>query len=245
MPKPADFLIGVVELFAVLIPGALLTAILLSWAIGDGQPDLTTAAATLGASTAVRWVSFLVSAYVLGHVLSALGGLVLDPLYDKVYRDWWLPRFNRRKHGRYELVASAAKATAHEEWTTTFKAALDSKGQSDFNSFAWAQASVLAAGNEGAAEIERTQADSKFFRSFVLVLLVGLAHVAAIGSLVLPSQRELELLLAAGLLGLSTWRYLALRLSAITLAYEHYLQLHVRPANQRGATPPGEVPGRS
>lgn len=227
VPKPSDFFIGVMELFAVLIPGALLTGLGVSWALHDGGPVLAASAARLGTSTAVRWIAFTVAAYVLGHVLSALGGLLLDPIYDVVYRDWWIERHNKKKAKRYRLMVESSKTLARTEWSDALGQQMTDDDQGNFNTYSWSRARVIAAGNAGATEIERTQADSKFFRSFVLVLLAGLIFVGFIGSLVLSGHRALEAAVLLGLLLLAVWRYFALRLSAIVLAYEHYLQLHV------------------
>ena len=90
MPKPSDFFVSVVDFFAVLLPGAVLTALLVAWAVRDREgPDLVNAVDTLGMSSFARWAALAVAAYVVGHVLVALGSLILDPTYDYVYKGWW------------------------------------------------------------------------------------------------------------------------------------------------------------
>ena len=86
MPEePADLFIGVVDLFAILLPGAVLAALLgnvgYERLIGDLLPTLTTDAA--------KWLAFAIASYFLGHFLVLIGA-AFDPLYDRV-RQWKIP----------------------------------------------------------------------------------------------------------------------------------------------------------
>jgi hypothetical protein len=71
MPKPSDFFVGVMDFFAILLPGALVTALL------DVSENALDFAGDRPGSTE-RWAAFLAAAYVLGHVLHAAGALLLD-----------------------------------------------------------------------------------------------------------------------------------------------------------------------
>ena len=70
--KPADFFIGVVDFFAIILPGALLSYLALDAAtqhvIGPITPALKDA--TQG------WVAFALSSYLLGHFASLIGAFI-------------------------------------------------------------------------------------------------------------------------------------------------------------------------
>lgn len=81
MAKPGDLLLGVLDFFASLLPGAIAT-----WLTAQYLPqsmarvvDLTRSGETPDAL--LRWAVFLLGAYVLGHFVFMLGAR-LDPTYD-------------------------------------------------------------------------------------------------------------------------------------------------------------------
>src|SRR6266496_5101877 len=80
--KLADFFVGLVDFFAVLLPGAIL-AFWVYKCIEHSQPGLLVSLPRVPEGWATFSV-FAVVAYVFGHLLSAIGSLCLDPLYD-----WW------------------------------------------------------------------------------------------------------------------------------------------------------------
>jgi hypothetical protein len=94
--KPADFFVGLVDFFAILLPGAILTFWLYKCLEHRGGsllgflPDLPEGWVTFAASA--------ISAYVLGHLLFVIGSLCVDPVYD-----WWKDSLGPKK--RKELQA--------------------------------------------------------------------------------------------------------------------------------------------
>jgi hypothetical protein len=92
MTKPSDFFIGVVDFFAVLLPGAALVYLLKPLMISGIAKVWLPATPTQG------WVMFLVLAYIAGHLLHALGSWLLDKY---VYGKFYLPRF-RSSHASLE-----------------------------------------------------------------------------------------------------------------------------------------------
>lgn len=82
--KPSDFFVGVTDFFAVLLPGAsvlylfrplILTRTPMPW---------------LPATPAQGWALFLVLAYIVGHLLHAIGSWLLDNyVYGKLYVPRW------------------------------------------------------------------------------------------------------------------------------------------------------------
>lgn len=144
MAKPADFFIGIVDFFAVLLPGAILTGIVVRAAPGIAD-DFSS-----GAGAA----AFAVAAYVLGQLAYALG-TVLDRVYDKLYVERW-----KRRSGDDPYLVRAREA-----------AAADRPPGDDL--YDWADAYVRVNVEAGAAEVDRLQADSKFFRTLTVVAAAG------------------------------------------------------------------------
>ena len=63
--KPNDFFIGVLDFFAILLPGAITTAILAKW-VG---PRFLGSLILLPTSESGEWAVFLACVYFLGHLL--------------------------------------------------------------------------------------------------------------------------------------------------------------------------------
>ena len=170
--KPADFFIGVMEFFAVLMPGALLVYLLLLLA-----PELAAAVVAPFGTTSevVKWSAFGVAAYVSGHLLHHVGS-VLDGWYDKGYAR------ARRRFGDERLLQEARELVR-----------TDLGGDlQQVSTFEWAGSWVRAHNDAAGAELEHAGADAKFFRSLcivaalgVLVFLLRAGVVAALASLAL------------------------------------------------------------
>ena len=81
--KPGDYFVGVVDFFAILMPGALFSFLLLRLAskyhFGPILPKAWGAAE--------HWVTFIFASYLLGHFISLLGAN-LDGIYDRTYRKY-------------------------------------------------------------------------------------------------------------------------------------------------------------
>jgi hypothetical protein len=83
--KPADFFIGVVDFFAIILPGALLSYLALEAATQETVYSMMPALR----GTAQGWVAFTLSSYLLGHFASLIGARFLDPLYEKTFMGRW------------------------------------------------------------------------------------------------------------------------------------------------------------
>jgi hypothetical protein len=81
--KPADFYIGALDFFAIVVPGACLGYLLL---VGFRDTRIGAVLAEPLSEPGAKWVGFAVLSYTLGHLLHLLGGFLLDhPLYDLWY----------------------------------------------------------------------------------------------------------------------------------------------------------------
>jgi len=155
VPTLANFYIGVVELFAVLIPGAILSFLLIPWLPLDALPQ----AGKIVLTPTVRWVAFAIAAYGLGHFLFSLGALAMDPIYDLSYKD------------RSRSFRKRREAIYHELETSPEFGRLGFKRGTGDNALDWTLA-ILTFRLPGAfAQLDRLEADSKFLRSLVLILL--------------------------------------------------------------------------
>lgn len=101
--KPADFLITVFEFFSVMLPGAALC-----YFLGTQYGELLFAPGRLfpAPSNVEKWVMFIFSSYLFGHILFAIGS-VLDDLYDK------LKRIQKKRDSKYDLNYLTARYLQH------------------------------------------------------------------------------------------------------------------------------------
>lgn len=159
-PKANEFLLGVVDLFGIVLPGALTSVIV---AVSSGlyvinwshPPGLNT----------TQWVVFIVVSYIVGHLISGLGGMMLDPLYDGFYPKRFvgeIPRLRRR-----------AERAAHKVLGNEFY-------REDDNRLEWAETLIRLTNSNAAAHVDRLEADSKFFRSLAVMLVMALPALLAL-----------------------------------------------------------------
>lgn len=216
--EPQKFFVGLMDFFSILLPGALLTFLLKHEAIKTEY--VADRISQLG--EAKGWVAFLVISYVLGHVAFLLGSW-LDELYD------WLRR--RTLNAQIKQLVRRKKLML---WWVRWLVWLVFRGESNqavqqagqikakylsplqakktVNNFQWSKALLTIESPTSLAVIQRFEADSKFFRCFVIVLLVMLGFswhwdsgkLAIGGAILLP---------------LAMWRYMEQRFKATNQAY--------------------------
>jgi 8-oxo-dGTP pyrophosphatase MutT (NUDIX family) len=152
--KPSDVFVGVIDFFAVLLPGAIIVAI--------ASPHLPTF--LLGPDGIVpnptgteRWVAFIVAAYAVGHILFFVGSALDSTLYDPLRR-WAVP---------------PDKDLAFTEASKVKESLLPPVDDTKvINVFQWSRATLRLAAPEALMEVERFEADSKFFRGLSVALYV-------------------------------------------------------------------------
>lgn len=224
MPKPSDFFIGVVDFFAILLPGASFIFLLLPFVVSSEISLWSPASSTQG------WAMFLVLAYIVGHLLHALGSWLLD---DYVYGKLYLPRWKAPHSRAAKLIAKADSAALHKDRAAvaTLLARVylttDANPQGT-NYYDWCLSDVRVNSAAGASEVDHLQGDSKFFRSMVFVFLLAIPISWRLG-LIWASMGAVALTIFAG------WRFCALRWTATKRVYEYYLLLHP-PQQESGRT---------
>jgi hypothetical protein len=172
--NPEKFFIGLMDFFSIILPGALLTFLLMivveSGVLGDQYFNL---AGPQG------WAAFLFVSYLLGHLVFLIGSLFLDWFYDwarhytlnwqikeVVRRETVLPRIARA------LIWLADERDLAVERTGRIKEQALSRlrAKKAINTFQWSKAVLSAESPASLSMVQRFEADSKFFRSFVVVL---------------------------------------------------------------------------
>jgi hypothetical protein len=213
--KPADFYIGVADLFAIILPGALASYL----ALETMKPHAAKALFVSG--SAQGWVAFSLSSYLLGHFASLMGAAFLDPLYK-----WTYVRYKKRS------------ATDHlfKKVTLLKNAALESstKNKGETTNYKWARMNIQLRKAGAMQEIDRLEADSKFFRSVAVVSVVCASPIMSLAGSVWELPTWLAWALWVGLLVLSFWRFSNLRWKASEAAYLTVIGLENTAAEKPG-----------
>ena len=204
--KPSDLLIGIVDFFAILLPGALLSLLCLDVAHthifnGSVLPEIK--------GDAQGWLAFLFSSYLVGHFIFLLGSH-LDSIYDSTYRKYKV----RRGHKILDFVIEAKERQLGEG------------NENMVNAYKWARTYVQLRSPEAGAEISRLEADSKFFRSLIIVLLI-------VCIVLLFKSFWIQAAFCFLLVLISFWRYFEQRWKFTILAYQYFVALLKLPVEER------------
>jgi hypothetical protein len=199
--KPGDFHIGVIDFFSVLLPGALLAGMI---AIVLPMPP---ALMLLLDSETAKWIAFALAAYALGHFVFLISA-ELDRFYDSYRRRRWPDADGPGK----PFKEATALRCRH------FANGCEAEEDLPMNTFKWAKSVLMVRAPAALADVNRYEADSKFFRSMALVLPV-VAIVCAL------SQLWPAALLALSLAFMSFLIYAQQRYKSTEWAYQYLLVL--------------------
>lgn len=231
--KPSDVFVGVIDFFSTLVPGAIATFFLITtrwYQLPVGWPYIER-------GSPEGWAVFLVSAYVLGHLIAAVGSSLLDPLYDRVYARWrrassksvktqlasnasrWAILAGRVKHvieksNPDDELLLTAKVLKRQQLQETAQAA-QVEADDITNTYWWAGTVVRVKTSAGAAEVDALSAQSKLFRSIIVLLLFAAFWVGWLGLIAILGW--------TAILILSLWRFLRLRWDATERTYEYFI----------------------
>lgn len=226
--EPQKFFIGLVDFFSVLLPGALFTFL-----FKDGLGNAFLGPDFGGLTGTEAQIAFLFASYLFGHFIFLIGAGILDdwiydPLRDgtdacqvkRLSKDRPLAGALWRSMARWMIGSSADKSVAQ---AVRIKERF-MEGQVDKNSvnaFQWCKARLQLEHAAALESVHRFEADSKFFRSLIVVLVPAVVWFntqhrwwAALGSI--------------ALLLLAFWRYVDQRLKATSQAYWHIIALETK-----------------
>jgi hypothetical protein len=196
--KPEDFFVGVIDFFAVLLPGALLSFVFADFAchhvFGRALPALQ--------GGMQGWVVFVFSSYLLGHFVFLVGSYI-DPLYDR-FRRKFVPKEKDRTYMRAKEIKEECLGDNPQEMV--------------MNTFQWAKANLTLRSPAALVEVRRHEADSKFFRSLIVVLL-------AVELILISKAAWIEAAVCFVLVVASFGRYAEQRWKAAQRAYEFLLAI--------------------
>jgi ADP-ribose pyrophosphatase YjhB (NUDIX family) len=220
--EPQKFFIGLMDFFSILLPGALLTYLM--------QDELTLLVLGERAlSSEQGWLIFLFSSYLLGHFIFLIGsGLLDDYVYDPVRSGTYDQQIGELAKGnplsprwarwvaRYAFRSGVNRPVA--EATRIKIRSLDADAAKAINTFQWCKAKLTLEHPEALATVQRFEADSKFFRSLVVVLCFLVPWSLYNGRIALAQ-------FALVTLALALWRYKDQRLKATNQAYWYLITL--------------------
>lgn len=239
MAKPTDFFVGITDLFSIILPGALMTYI---WIVAEQHSSAGLLGPVKATHTNTEYLSFLAMSYLVGHGMDMVGAVVLDNLYDHTFADWKRSRLISPRRWLIEMPARLMEEL-RKNWTyfkTGVKDDRDDKSDALLHRakvlaipaivqgdpiYQWCRSSIVLRSPLAFSEIERLQANSKFFRGMVTTLLI-----TAILSLTI--RVPFHLLGAAVCIALavaSFLRYCQLRWKAVQQTYRFYIALQTMP----------------
>jgi hypothetical protein len=158
--KLSDLSLGVIDFFAILLPGSVLSGFLwLAWRLLEHPP-----LPPFEVAGAPGWVGFIVVSYILGH-LAFLVGSPLDGLYD-AYRRWRHPVASDRAYLHATEIKERMLGPLHADVINTFR---------------WSKENLQIREPAAASEVHRLEADSKFFRTLIVVFVLVAAYLLHAG----------------------------------------------------------------
>lgn len=245
---PKNFFIGLMDFFSILMPGALVAYLLKGWAADLALP------VAMPSSGAEAMLVFLFASYLLGHFVFLVGSLLDDLVYDPLRSctdrgQMWrlakgkalLPRWPRRAVRMKWLFGKNPDTAVVIAERSKARALHVLEAESAINAFQWSKARLSRENPEGLAAVQRFEADSKFFRSFVVVL-------AAFTLICFFRGNRAGMIVCALLLVPALWRYVEQRFKATQQAYWNVITLDgvaasapARPPRPDGVTHAGGV----
>lgn len=227
--EPQKFFVGLMDFFSVLMPGGVLTYLI--------KDDV--GAFVLGSKPFIdikgpeAVAVFLVVSYLLGHLLFLVGSWLDEIPYNWLRRHYTVNQLVKRMAMRGTLPPSWLRAVAWTIFKRERNLAVRSAGQikehvlaplkavGAVSTFQWSRALLAKEHPESLATVHRFEADSKFFRSFFVVLVVFAIYSGVKG--------RADLAASALALTLPTlWRFMDQRYKATNQAYWSVITLTAR-----------------
>jgi 8-oxo-dGTP pyrophosphatase MutT (NUDIX family) len=241
--EPQKFFIGLVDFFSVLLPGAVVAYAGKDWA---GKVLLRRECFPLDGAEPL--VVFLFASYLIGHFVFLLGAFLDEWVYDRVRTRTRSGQIRRLAQGKSlsprwlrRLVQTGFFFGRGADHAVTKAAQLKTlalrpiSAADAVNAYQWCKAWLSKEHPEGLLAVQRFEADSKFFRSFVVVLL-------GLGAVFLLTRRWAASLVCLGLLLPALLRYIDQRFKGTQQAYWFVITLEAL-GHASKPKPPEAKPG--
>ncbi|KAA3637482.1 MAG: hypothetical protein DWQ02_06695 [Bacteroidetes bacterium] len=195
--KPNNFYIGIIDLFAIILPGAIATLVIYPF----WQKEIDLFLESSGNKDFYSAFRLILSSYLLVHIISQISSYLDRSVYDRL-------KNNRFKNdSRLNAVKEIRKASYNHNLKNSL-----------LNTFSWANFKLIKELPLAAEEIERYTADSKFFRGLFVILFLLIFVFAQKGNW---GMSVVCFLLAA----FSMVRYFRKRRKATETAYKYVIFL--------------------
>lgn len=125
--KPSDFLLGLFDFFAIVLPGAILAYLFL---IPAWPQEIVDAVQRPLTESGAKWAAFAVASYTLGHLLHHASSVLDDLWYDARYRKYKLRKEEEKVQGveaKTKEFTNATEAVSAAEWLHCTEAGRDQK----------------------------------------------------------------------------------------------------------------------
>jgi len=200
--KSGNIHIGIVDFFAVFLPGAIATALLFNTDVEFEHVF------TLPENLAGQWFAFLLAAYFIGHIIFVLGAF-LDAGFENI-RKWRLEQGARTAVENDELFFAVQ--------VLKVKLFADNSFAVPKNNYQWAKTLLVQECPNSIIEVNRLEADSKFFRSLSVISFMAIFYVGM-------NTNEIMGVALIAITGICFMRYYERRLKSTSLAYLHVITL--------------------
>jgi len=237
MFEPQKIFIGLIDFFAILLPGALLVFLVRDEAANRVfRPDQH----YYYPDGAKGWVIFGFASYLLGHFIFLIGAWLLDKFYDSLRTPTYQKQIERLAAGQQLSCAPfryASRLFFSKETDSAVRKAVKIKefyldpieATSSMNAFQWSKTRLTLAHPEALANVERFEADSKFFRSLVILCLLILLVLYPFGWI---NESIYVVWITIPVLFLAFWRYVDQRLKSTNHAYRFVIALEATPESK-------------
>lgn len=222
--EPQNFFIGLIDFFSILLPGALLT-----FFVKDHVGPRLLGTEYYQLADLDGGMVFLFSSYLSGHFIFLIGSGLLDNWYDAIRNATYEKQIERLAKGKklslglnrllaVWLVKKNADRPVNQAARIKEHYLDPLQASAAINTFQWSKARLTLEHPEAIATVHRFEADSKFFRSLVVVLCILILWGLANGQSTLTITSTL-------LLGPAFWRYVDQRIKATNQAYWYIITL--------------------
>lgn len=150
--SPNNFYIGIIDLFAIFLPGSLVALTLYYYKHAQAEAFLRTS----GQSDFFSGFVLLFASYLFGHIISQASAYLDKYLYDKV----------KDKLYKNQTLLNQVKKVRTDVYHNT------PEDMNLVSTYEWAELKLQKELPQVVQEAERYIADSKFFRSLLLILFV-------------------------------------------------------------------------